>query len=67
MAKKKSDKLKIMVSSMVYHFKPELEQPCATLTGYGYGVSNSHLTSPRITFNYIYISHTEKINMKTLY
>lgn len=36
MAKKKPDKLKIMVSSTVYHFQPELEQLCPTLTDYGY-------------------------------
>jgi len=40
MAKKK---LKIMVSSTVYHFETELEQLCSTLHGYGYHVLNSHI------------------------
>lgn len=41
MSKKK--KLKIMVSSTVYHFKTEIEQLCSTLQGYGYHVLNSHI------------------------
>lgn len=36
-------KLKIMVSSSVYHFKTEIEQLCSTLQGYGYHVLNSHI------------------------
>lgn len=36
-------KLKIMVSSTVYHFKTEIEQLCATLSGYKYQVLNSHI------------------------
>lgn len=40
MAKKK---LKIMLSSTVYHFKTEIEQIYATLTGYGYDVFCSHM------------------------
>ncbi|MCX6249608.1 MAG: DUF4062 domain-containing protein [Bacteroidetes bacterium] len=36
-------KLKIMVSSTVYHFKTEIEQLCSTLHGYGYLVLNSHI------------------------
>lgn len=39
----KKDKLKIMVSSSVYHFKTEIEQLCSTLQGYGYHVLNSHI------------------------
>lgn len=37
------NKLKIMVSSTVYRFKTELEQLCATLSGYKYQVLNSHI------------------------
>lgn len=40
MAKKK---LKIMVSSSVYHFKTEIEQIFATLKGYNYDVICSHM------------------------
>lgn len=36
-------KLKIMVSSTVHHFRPELEQLCSSLKGYGYHVLNSHI------------------------
>lgn len=36
-------KLKIMVSSTVYHFKTELEQLCSALQGYKYHVLNSHI------------------------
>jgi hypothetical protein len=36
-------KIKIMVSSTVYHFKTELEQLCSTLQGYEYQVLNSHI------------------------
>ncbi len=38
-------KLKIMVSSTVYHFKTELEQLCSTLKGHGYDVLNSHIAT----------------------
>lgn len=36
-------KLKIMLSSTVYHFKTEIEQIFATLKGYGYDVICSHM------------------------
>jgi len=36
-------RLKIMVSSTVYHFKTDLEQLCSTLQGFGYEVLNSHI------------------------
>lgn len=36
-------KIKVMVSSSVYHFKTELEQLCSSLSGYGYHVLNSHI------------------------
>ena len=39
----KKEKLKIMVSSSVYHFKTDLEQLCSSLLGYGYHVLNSHI------------------------
>jgi hypothetical protein len=35
--------LKIMVASTIYGFQDQLEQVCATLTGYGYEVWNSHM------------------------
>jgi hypothetical protein len=38
-----NDKLKIMLSSTVFHFKSEIEQIYATLTGYGYEVFCSHM------------------------
>lgn len=37
------DKIKIMVSSSVYHFKTEIEQICSALKGYGFHVLNSHI------------------------
>jgi len=43
MTKKKKDKIKIMVSSTVYHFKSDLDQLCSTLIGFGYEVICSHL------------------------
>lgn len=43
MSKKTKEKLKIMVSSTVYHFKSDLEQLCSTLHGYGYEVLCSHI------------------------
>lgn len=39
----KRERLKIMVSTTVYHFKTELEQLCATLNGHGYHVLNNSL------------------------
>jgi hypothetical protein len=36
-------KLKIMVSSTVYHFRTELEQLCSTLKGHGYHVLNNEI------------------------
>lgn len=35
--------LKIMVASTVYGFQDQIEQICATLSGYGYMVWNSHI------------------------
>ena len=35
--------LKIMVASTVYGFQDQIEQICATLSGYGYEVWNSHI------------------------
>lgn len=43
MRKKRNQKIKVMVSSSVYQFTPELDQLCATLKGYGYHVLNSHI------------------------
>ncbi|MBB5643979.1 DUF4062 domain-containing protein [Pedobacter cryoconitis] len=43
MAKRKKEKIKIMVSSTVYHFKSDLEQLCSTLIGFGYEVICSHI------------------------
>lgn len=43
MTKKKKQKLKVMVSSTVYHFKNEIEQICSTLMGFGYDVLCSHI------------------------
>ena len=37
------EKLKIMVASTVYGFQDQIEQICATLSGYGYEVWNSHI------------------------
>lgn len=37
------DKIKIMLSSTVYHFKTEIEQIYATLIGFGYEVFCSHM------------------------
>lgn len=37
------DRLKIMVASTVYGFQDQIEQICATLSGYGYEVWNSHI------------------------
>jgi len=36
-------KLKIMVSSTVYHFRTELEQLCSSLMGHGYHVLNNEI------------------------
>ncbi|MGL5888843.1 MAG: DUF4062 domain-containing protein [Bacteroidia bacterium] len=43
MSKNNKPRLKVMVSSSVYHFRTEIEQLCATLTGFGYEVINSHI------------------------
>jgi Domain of unknown function (DUF4062) len=39
----KKQPLRIMVASSVYGFEDQLNQICATLTGFGYEVWNSHL------------------------